>query len=53
MIGAVLALVGRSRLQKVRGPERAIAQVEATKEALTRQTEAHAQAEIDRAIGSA
>jgi uncharacterized membrane protein YqjE len=51
VIGVVLALVGRGRLKKLRGPERAIAQVELTKEAFVRQSEAHAQADIDRAIG--
>jgi uncharacterized membrane protein YqjE len=50
VLAVVLALVGKSRLSKVHGPERAIAQVELTKEALARQSEAHAQAEVDRAI---
>ncbi|MFI5099740.1 MAG: phage holin family protein [Actinomycetes bacterium] len=50
VIGVVLALIGRNRLSKVRGPERAIAQVDLTKEALARQSEAHAQAEVDRIV---
>ena len=53
VLGVVLALIGRNRLSKLRGPERAIAQVELTKEALARQTEAHAQAEVDRIVDAA
>ncbi len=52
VVGAVLAFVGSRRLRTVRGPERAMAQVELTKEALARRSEAQAQASIDRAIGT-
>ncbi len=52
VIGVVLALIGKNRLSKVRGPERAIAQAELTKEALARQSEAHAQAEVDRIVAA-
>lgn len=35
LIAAIMALIGSSQSKKVKGPERAIAQVEATKSALT------------------
>jgi hypothetical protein len=38
LIGAILVLVGRSRLQKLKGPERAQRQLELTKEALSHPT---------------
>ena len=53
VIAALLAFIGSRRLKKVKGPERAKAQIDLTKETFVRRSEAAAQAkaEHDAAVG--